>query len=287
MKLNLNDVRGVLRPKAPPALTRKLSGREQRNRNELAVLRALHAFGHLRTAELAAAVWPDARYAEQLAQRTLRRMLDAGEVLQRINSLATPSWVLASKGAARLELYAGVSARHGRDIVGVAGATFVHRTLGSAYLIHRATTDKVEVFGEYALAHRSDGLSKAALTKRVGKLPDGLVRLPDANGLEWVEVEASAKPLDELKQVLRVAEKVGQPLAGAADTVLRRVVVVFDARQNHKRRLAKAARELWGHLPSSERSKMLSIVLVVEAQVSGVLRIEQFQTRSLLSVMQI
>jgi hypothetical protein len=287
MKLNLNNVSGVLRPKAPPAPTRKLSGREKRTSNELAILRALHAFGHLRTAELAAAVWPDARYGEQLAQRTLRRMLEAGEVLQRINSLASPSWVLASKGVARLELYAGVSARHGRDIVGVAGATFVHRTLGCAYLIHRATSDKVEVFGEYALAHRSDGLSKAALTKRIGKLPDGLVKLSNGQGLEWVEVEASAKPLDELKQVLRVAEKVGQPLAGAADTVLRRVVVVFDARQNHTKRLAKAARELWGHLPSAERNKLLATVLVVEVRVSGVLRIEGFQTLSLLSALKI
>lgn len=173
MKISIQEVSGILTRPIEPPKPRKLSGREVAVRNEVAVLGVIRDYGHLRTSEIAFAVWPDARFRDQLAQRTLRRLLSHGEVLQRVNTLATRSWVLAYAGVARLELF-GANARHGRDIVGVAGATFVHRTLASAFLIHQAAMDGQTAYGEYAIAHGRAPATRQALSERFAKLPDGL-----------------------------------------------------------------------------------------------------------------
>lgn len=273
MKINIQDVNGILAHPSPPPAPRKLSGREVALRNELAVLSVIRDYGHLRTAEIASAVWPGARYRDQLAQRTLRRLLAQGEVLQRVNTLATRSWVLASAGVARLELF-GADARHGRDIVGVAGATFIHRTLASAYLIYRAGMAAQTTYGEYAIAHGRAPMSRQGLSKRFGKLPDGLV--VRGSVVDWVEVEASAKSLEELKNVLRAAEWVGQPLVPGGPLTIGGLTIVFDRRQDHARRILRAARERWGHLSRQDQEKLCSRVTLAFASVSGPLRIEEF-----------
>lgn len=58
-------------------------------------------------------------------------------------------------------------------------------------------------YGEYATAHGRAPMSRQGLSERFGKLPDGLV--VRGSVVDWVGVEASAKPLVELKNVLRAA----------------------------------------------------------------------------------
>ncbi|MGZ3182073.1 MAG: hypothetical protein ACXU8N_06490 [Telluria sp.] len=280
MKFNLSEFSCILSAPTTPLEPIRQCGRQIAMENEIAVLTVIRQFGHLRTAEIAAAVWPDAKYSEQLAQRTLRRLAAKSEVLQRVNTLASRSWVLAAGGASRLELF-GTSARHGRDIVGVAGSTFVHRTLATAYLVHRATLGDAS-YGEYALAHGLGPVTRQQLTGQFNKAPDGLtVRGAQAY---WVEVEASAKPLDELKSVLRVAERVGQPLSKGAAISLAGLHIVFDRRQDHGRRIVRAAREQWGDLPRQLQENMCSRITVVLADVRAPLRISGFENLSLLSL---
>jgi hypothetical protein len=134
--------------------------------------------------------------------RLLRAAAKGNLVLPRKNALGTTSWVLAARGVAQLELL-GHKARHGRDIVGVAGATFLHRTLATQYLLHR-TKGGASVFGEYAIAHGLAPIGRQVLTARFNKLPDGLVCYGTDKGpaVDVVEVEASSKPLAELVGVL-------------------------------------------------------------------------------------
>ncbi len=270
MRVKRNDIGGLLNSPPPTPEMRQMSGREIAAQNELAVLMAIRDYGHLRTAEIASAVWPTARYPEQLAQRTLRRLLAKGEVLQRVNAIASVSWVLASAGVTRLELFGG-NATHGRDIVGVAGATFVHRTLASAFLIRQSSVNGSFAIGEYGIAHGRAPATRQVLSKRFGKLPDGLVLR--GNAVDWVEVEASAKPLNDLKAVLKAAEWVGLPLVPEQPYRLSRLFIVFDKRQGHARRILKAARELWGHLPRSEQQRLRERIVLAQAEVSSPLKI--------------
>lgn len=84
MKLPSHDLNGLLsKPATPnPAPKRrqapKRSGREIARANELKAMQAVARFGHLRIAELAPAVWPLARYGEQLARRTAARLVGQG-----------------------------------------------------------------------------------------------------------------------------------------------------------------------------------------------------------------
>ena len=273
MKLNINDMGALLSRPTPVSCQHRPSGREVAAQNEVAVLLAIRDYGHLRTADVAAAVWPTEKYGEQLAQRTLKRLLAGGYVLRRVNTLASSSWVLASAGASRLELYGG-EASHGRDIVGVAGATFVHRTLASAFLIRKSTAEGVAVFGEYAIAHGRAPASKQAMSKRFGKLPDGLVIRGKI--VDWIEVEASAKPMNDLKAVLKPAEWFGLPFAPGQSLTLGQLIIVFDRRQEHGRRILKAAHDRWLQLSHSEQQKLRGRIVLAQADVSTPLRIRGF-----------
>ncbi len=77
MKLPSNDLNGLLNKPATPTpapqrrQTPKRSGREIARANELKAMKLVAQFGHLRISELARAVWPLARYGEQLARRTV------------------------------------------------------------------------------------------------------------------------------------------------------------------------------------------------------------------------
>lgn len=232
----------------------------QRRLDSLLVL--LSQYSHLRPHEVAMALFGAARYGQQLAQRLLRVAAKAGLILARANAIGGTSWVLAERGVARLELQ-GHRARHGRDIVGVAGATFLHRTLATQYLVHRAK-GAAAVFGEYAIAHGLAPLSREAMSARYHKLADGLVIYGTDRGLvaDVVEVEASSKPMAELVGVLGWAEVVGTPLGSPGTPTIARLVVVFDGSQGHARRLVRAARERWGHCgPSEQQTAMRRVVL--------------------------
>jgi hypothetical protein len=188
------------RPRTSGALRPSTQSVHRERQQGLIVL--LSQFGHLRSHEVAQALFRRTRYGHQLAHRLLRAAAKGNLVLPRKNALGTTSWVLAARGVAQLELL-GHKARHGRDIVGVAGATFLHRTLATQYLLHR-TKGGASVFGEYAIAHGLAPIGRQVLTARFNKLPDGLVCYGTDKGpaVDVVEVEASSKPLAELVGVL-------------------------------------------------------------------------------------
>ena len=84
MKLTISPdlVGGLLRP--PTAKPKQATARERAAANRLHVLRAIATHGHLRCTDLAAACWPEARYAEQMAQRTVRHLVTAGQIKARV-----------------------------------------------------------------------------------------------------------------------------------------------------------------------------------------------------------
>lgn len=261
MKLNTNELSGLLSkpatatsPTIRPTRTAKRCGREIARLNELKTLKAVSQFGHLRITELARCVWPQARYGEQVARRTVARLVKLGLLLERRNALGSKSLCLTRGGAAWLDAR-GIEARHTLDLSSIAGATFFHRTLATRYLIERQV-EGFQVSGEYQLLRRKLPFPVDGLVKALRKLPDGLVwqRKPDGTvGVELVEQEAAAKAREELEKCLRAAEFVGMPLDPTGMYRLAGLVFVFDRELNHARRIMLAANSLWGDRPTTER----------------------------------
>lgn len=262
MRLPAHDLHGLLsKPSASdtsaaprPYAGSGRSGRAIARDNEVGVLRAVAQFGHLRVSEVARAVWPQARYAEQLARRTIARLVDAGCLAERRNALGSRSLCLTRVGAARLELH-GIEAQHTLDLSSVSGGTFLHRTLATRYLVERQVQG-CEVAGEYQLLRRQLPFSIEPVTRSLRKLPDGLVwrtRPGSPTEVEWIEQEAAAKARPELERCLGAAELVGRALDAQGRYRLGGVVFVYDRDLNHAKRVLVAATALWGSRPQSER----------------------------------
>ncbi len=276
MKLPTHDLHGLLSkpttdatpsPRVPRQAARR-SGRDVARLNELKAMKAVAAFGHLRITELARAVWPQARYGEQLARRTVARLVAAGLLLERRNALGSRSLCLTRGGAAWLEVH-GVEAQHTLDLSSVAGSTFFHRTLATRYLIERQV-EGYAVAGEYQLLRRKTPFPAEALVKSLRKLPDGAVWRRVADGhvsVELVEQEAAAKARPELERCLKAAEFVGRALDAEGLYRIGGLVFVFDRELNHARRIALAASSLWGHRPAAERASLERRVKLVAVEL--------------------
>lgn len=218
--------------------------------NELKVLKAVNLFGHLRRADIAAAVWPMSppESGLRMCGRTLKRLLEAGELVEKPNTHGSMSVVLTPKGARRLK-GVGVEADDGRKLSSVDGSQFYHRTLGTRYLIDK-TTDTNQVFGEYAFIKGRAPVSRAHLSEQFHKYPDGLIITPGEErgynpGLtaaDWVEVESNLKNDDDYEKLISVAWKVGTWLNASETCVLDRLVFVFDVRQRHQAALTSYLR---------------------------------------------
>ncbi len=248
--------------------TPRRSGRETARLNEHKVLRAVAQFGHLRIGELARAVWPQARYAEQLARRTVARLVASGLLLERRNALGSRSLCLTRGGAAWLELR-GVAAQHTLDLSSVAGSTFFHRTLATRYLIERQV-EGAQVVGEYQLLRRKAPFDVDAVMRAMRKLPDGMVWQRRASGpmdVELVEQEAAAKARQELEKCLKMAELVGRPLDARGLYRVGGLVFVYDRELNHARRILLAAASLWGDRPHAERVMLERRVKLVAVEL--------------------
>jgi hypothetical protein len=189
--------------------------------NEQRVLRALHRFGWLRTRDLAALVWtrwvakPQAELSLapptwtagnlRMAQRTLRRMYEAGLVLQARRPDGTV-YTLSEAGA-RVLRAAGLPASSGKDAVrGLSGGYFRHRCVANEVAIAgivqgwRVSSEREIARG--AWAGGADGIA--------GKKPDVLLR--NGSQWHWVEVQRSrpnamdySRLLDWLVHILRRA----------------------------------------------------------------------------------
>lgn len=274
MKLPTTDLHGLLsKPTTPnPAPQRrqtpKRSGREIARANELKAMRVVALFGHVRLSDLGRAVFPLARYSEQMARRTAARLVGQGLLLERRNALGSKSLCLTRGGAAWLEAR-GVDAQHTLDLSSVAGSTFFHRTLATRYLIERQV-EGFQVAGEYQLLRRKTPFPMDPLVKALRKLPDGMVWQRRADGtasIELVEQEAAAKARPELEKCLRAAQYVGQALDVEGRYRIGGLVFVFDRELSHARRIALAASTLWGDRPQAERVALEKRVKLVAVEL--------------------
>src|SRR5688572_15012430 len=82
--------------------------------NELAVLKAVRDFGHLRRAEIGRAVWPSSR-TQKMAQRTVARLTARKELVERRDAFGGSSLILSARGAGRLILQS-IDAHNGYDL---------------------------------------------------------------------------------------------------------------------------------------------------------------------------
>lgn len=258
MRVSGDFISGLLkpRPKQPTA-------RERAAANRLRVLQAVAEHGHLRCADLAAACWPGAKYGEQMAQRTVRGLVETGELLTRRNAHGGVSVVLTRPGAGALEVR-GIAARHGLDLASVRGSTFTHHALTSRWCIHKRS-EGVAAFHEYAMASGQAPVSAQQLIERYGKLPDAV--LVRGERLWLAETESAPKSTQELMRIAALAEHVGRKLRPELPYVLAGVFIVFDAEQNHATRIARAARERWSRYSAADRAVLASRVTLARVEL--------------------
>lgn len=269
-QLGLLSATGTLAAPLPkiPSPARKKCGREVARLNELATMKTIAKFGHARISEISRSVWPKARYAEQVARRTVARLVTQGLLLGRRNALGSTSYCMTRGGAAWLDAR-GVEAQHTLDLSSVAGSTFFHRTLATRYLIERQV-EGYRVAGEYLLLRRKTPFPIDGLVKALRKLPDGMVwqRKPDGSvAVELVEQEASAKARTELEKCLKAAEYVGRTLDKDGTYRVAGLVFVFDRELNHARRILLAANSLWAGRTTAERVTLERRVKLVAVEL--------------------
>ena len=238
---------------------------------ELSVLNLVHDFGHVRRPEVARAIWPasSSRMSEKMTQRTVRRLLDRRQLAEIPNILGSLSLILTKGGAARLREW-GVDARQGCDMSSITGPQFYHRMLGTCYLIERQLLGHT-VHGEYAIASGRAPVRPSELESRFEKLPDGLVLVPRVERgyvsgkpvADWIEVESSRKPYQELRRILDVAWQAGAFMDDARTIVLDRVVFVYNERQRHELSIARALEKYTlDHRQEGGKTFLSSIVFV-------------------------
>lgn len=244
--------------------------RQVAEQNEIAVLKLVRDFGHLRRIEIARGVWPRSSLAvaEKMAKRTVRRLLEKGLLYERPNSLGGRSLVLSARGVSHLRAN-GIDAQDGYELSSVAGPHFFHRTLGTRYLIERAARGD-HVYGEYALQKNFGPIGRGELRDRFLKLPDGIVLTPGAKrgydakiiAADWIEVESSYKPENELGRIFEIAWQVGSWLNTAETVLLDRVLFVYDARQRHENMIRLALQRYLEKHPATNPDLLSSIVMV-------------------------
>jgi hypothetical protein len=243
-------------------------------RNELSILQIVRDYGHLRRSEIARAVWPHSTQgvAEKMAYRTVSRLIESGNLRDRPNSLGGRSVVLTSRGASVLRSV-GVQAHDGHELSSVAGPQFYHRTIGTRYLIERSTQGHAS-YGEYALSKCWAPVGVPEFRARYGKLPDGIVVVPGAErgydgnvqAADWIEVESSYKPEQELFRIFEVAWKAGTCLGRSESLILDRVVFVYDESQRHENQIVASLKRYMRTHPANET--LLSSIVFVRCKLS-------------------
>jgi len=260
MRVSSDFIGGLLKPPAPKP--KQPTARERAAANRLNVLRAVAEHGSLRCADLAAACWPGARYGEQMAQRTVRALVAAGELMLRRNALGGTSAVCTRPGAAMLEVR-GIAAHHGLDLA-VSGPAFRHSALTARWAIHKRAQG-FQTFTEYAIAQGRAPLSREQLFKRLGRHVDAVLIKGDK--LYVVETESAPKSTADLMRIAAMAELVGRKLHPDLPLTLAGVFVVFDGEQNHAGRIARAARERWQRYSGADQALLASRVTLARVEL--------------------
>jgi hypothetical protein len=243
--------------------------------NELAVLKVVRDFGHVRRAEIARAVWP-ATESAKMVQRTVRRLVARKYLVERENAFRETSLVLSTRGAERL-LLNDIQAHDGYALTSMNGPQYVHRLIATRYLIERQVMGH-EIFSEYALTRGWAPLTSSGLSAHFGKCPDGLVLVrgperhyvPEVRAVDWIEVESSAKSLQELERICALAWG-ARAFPNAPNLVLDRIVFVYDgaARRRHASAIATAVRRYAARHPfidTATRDAILSSIVLVKCE---------------------
>ena len=188
-------------PSTPP------DGRITAQQNELDILTNINRFGWLRSRDLAALIWPESKTidsATAMAQRTLKRLKDGGQILHRIAPDGATVYALSEAGARRIGNEQGVDARSGKDLIRELG-NYLHRCHANVFSIHRITA------GQRIWTEREIQTHRAPIRAVKNKIPDGLVDITDtlnADGtlvLAWVEVECGYKKKSDFDKMIGFA----------------------------------------------------------------------------------
>lgn len=201
-------------------------GRIIAREREQKLLHSLSRFGFLRTRDCAALrpVWGSGATGEpkldapaptasdvRMAQRTLRRLADAHQVLRGQGPDGSVIYALSEAGARRLQ-HAGIAATTGKDLVrAFSSAHFRHRTIANMIAI-RGLLDgyKVSTERETAQDRWLGGVDGIA-----GKKPDVLLRGVDGR-VWWCEVERSRKKSADYAKLLKWLDAVASDAANVS-----------------------------------------------------------------------
>jgi hypothetical protein len=228
------------------------------DQNEIAVLRHLHHFGHLRVSDLARAVWPASpvKSALGMARRTLKRMEERLYVKARPNAIGSRSFILIERGCARLLAECGIEASPGYNFT-PAGSRFMHHSIGARYLIERSI-EGCAVWSESDVDQSRSPVDRQELSTRWKKVPDGFSS-SSAHGairaVDWCEVEMASKVGSDVERILLMARHSGRWLDAARTVRLGRVLVIYDQRSSsgHETALVSALKRLLA-LPDQQLS---------------------------------
>jgi hypothetical protein len=187
-------------------------GRVRALENDVKVLRTLHRLGWARSQDIASTVWtrwerrpagePDFTpvtpgvSALRMAQRTLRRLLAARQVLRGQAMNGSVIYSLAEGGARRLREL-GVPAETGKDLVRqFSAAQFMHRSVGNQLAVSGIVTGfRVTTEHEVARGRWFGGVDGVA-----GKKPDVLFN--DGRRIWWMETEKSRRNARDYQHLL-------------------------------------------------------------------------------------
>ena len=176
-----------------------------------------------------------------MTSRTLARLLEAKQVFCIGNPLGGYSYLLTWIGANRLGLSIEDEVKSGRGITSVTGPQFIHRTLGTRYLIEKEITG-LTTHSEYAIYRGLNGISRKTFAEQFKKIPDGLVFVngatrgldPDITAVDWIEVESYYKPRVERRKIIALSGRIGTWLDRSRKLLLDRIVFVYSSMNAHE-----------------------------------------------------
>lgn len=219
-------------------------GRITAQQNELDTLAYIQRFGWLRSRDMAALIWRDSKNMESamaMAQRTLKRLKETGQILHRIAPDGATVYALSEAGVRRLGEERGIAARSGKDLLRELG-NYTHRCHANTFAIRRI------VGGQQVWTEREIQANRAPIKVVTHKVPDGLVDITgplhatDITVLAWVEIESGFKKRSDFDKMLRFAFAIlctlnsqgmptNEPFCAALDVYIEEVIiqVVSDA----------------------------------------------------------